>query len=256
MWFQLALIVLVVTRRRFDMTGWRSRMSWPQWRRIKPLLIIGVPIGATIFAEMGLFSLTTLLLGRFGAEVVASHNIAMNINGLLFMPALALGMAATIRIGFRVGALELHQARTTAAIAIGTTVAVAALGALAIFLWREDFVAFYTTETRVSDLSAVLLLFVVFFLVFDATQATAAGALRGYKDTRVPMLIALFSYWCVGLPLECVLGFGWIGEPMGVYGFWLGLAAGVGTAALLLSARLWMTSRNLPRITRFADVGG
>lgn len=249
MWWQLAMILIVVTRRRFLPTGWRSKFSWPQWLHIKPLLLIGIPIGTTIFAEMGLFSLTTLLLGHLGAKVVASHNIAMNINGVLFMPALALGMAATIRIAFRVGAKEAMQARTTAIIAMLTTVGVAVAGCIAIFVWRHEMVELYTREADVAGLSATLLLFVVLFLVFDATQATAAGALRGYKDTKVPMYIALFSYWGVGLPVECILGFG-IGmdEPMGVYGFWIGLASGVGTAALLLGARLYMTSRNLPRI--------
>ncbi len=252
MWFQLALILLVVTRRRFVVTGWMSRFSWPDGRRIQALLIIGLPIGATIFAEMGLFSLTTLLLGRFGAGVVASHNIAMNLNGLVFMLPLALGMAATIRIGFRVGAGEVTGARTTAAIAICATTLVAVSGSLLIFFLRAHLVSFYTSEAAVVELSQTLLLFVVFFLLFDALQSTAVGALRGYKDTRIPMWIALFSYWVVGLPLECILGFGLIGEPMGVYGFWLGLAGGVGTAAVLLSLRLWRVSADSEMISKLS----
>ncbi len=252
MWLQLTLILAVVTRRRFRRTGWHSRFSRPDWARIKNLLIIGIPIGATIFAEMGLFSLTTILLGRFGAETVASHNIAMNINGVLFMPALALGMAGTIRIGFRVGAGEIGQARTTAGIAMSTTALVAILGSLVIFLFRHHMVSAYTSEPAVAALSSTLLLFVMFFLLFDALQATGVGTLRGYKDTKVPMYIALFSYWVVGLPLEVILGFGLIGEPMGVYGFWLGLAIGVGTAALLLSTRLWLVSADHEFITRMA----
>ncbi|MDA1075977.1 MAG: MATE family efflux transporter [Proteobacteria bacterium] len=245
MWVQLGLIVLVVTRKRFDVTGWRKRISPPDWQRIKRLLIIGVPIGATIFAEMGLFSLTTLLLGQFGSDVVASHNIAMNINGVLFMPALALGMAATIRIGFRVGAGEIAEARTTAGIAMAATIGIAVLGCAAIYFLRGWMVSAYTVDPAVAAVSTTLLLFVVFFLVFDASQSTSVGALRGYKDTRIPMYIALFSYWVVGLPLECILGFGLIGEPMGVYGFWIGLSFGVGTAAFLLCYRLWRVSGNL-----------
>jgi multidrug resistance protein, MATE family len=252
MWFQLGLVLLVVTRKRFDITGWRSRFSLPNWRRIEALLIIGLPIGATIFAEMGLFSMTTLLLGRFGAEVVAAHNIAMNLNGLVFMPPLALGIAATIRIGFRVGANEVMEARTTAAIAMGTTTLLAMTGSLLIFLFRHNLVAAYTSEADVSELAATLLLFVVFFLLFDALQSTAVGVLRGYKDTKIPMWIALFSYWGIGLPMECILGFGWIGEPMGVYGFWLGLAAGVGTAAILLSIRLWRVSADVELIRKLS----
>ncbi len=252
MWLQLVLVLIVVTRPRFDFTGWRSRFSWPDWTRIKPLLILGIPISATTFAEMGLFSLTTLLLGRFGAEVVASHNIAMNINGVLFMPALALGMAGTIRIGFRVGANEISEARTTAAIVIATTIAVALLGSALIFSLRIPLTALYTTEPTVQGLSSTLLMFVGFFLLFDALQAAAVGTLRGYKDTRVPMWIALFSFWVVGLPLGCTLGFGWLGEPRGVFGFWIGLTIALGVAATSLSARLWRLSGDSRRIVALA----
>ena len=92
----------------------------------------------------------------------------------------------------------------------------------------------------------------VFVLVFDATQSACVGALRGYKDTKRPMYIALVSYWLVGLPTGCILGFGVFGEPMEVYGFWLGLALGVGTAALLLSNRLWRISTNIELIRQYS----
>ena len=250
MWLQLFLVLIVVFHKRFNITGWRSKFSWPSWRLIKPLLIVGIPIGTTIFAEMGLFSFTTLLIGRFGAEVVAAHNIAMNINAIFFMPAMAVGMAATIRIGFRVGAGEVTGARTTALIAAMTSGGIAIASAILIFLFREDMVAIYTTESAVANLSAVLLSFVVFFLYFDAAQTTFTGALRGYKDTRIPMYIALFSFWGIGLPVGIVFGFGYIGNLEGVYGFWLGLALGVGVAAILLAVRLWRVSGNQALIRR------
>jgi len=238
MWLQLFLVCFVVFHRRFNSTGGRSRFAWPSWRIIRPLLIIGIPIGTTVFAEMGLFSLTTLLLGRFGAEIVAAHNIAMNLNAIFFMPPMALGMAATIRIGFRIGAGDIAEGRTTAAIAAVTTGVVSIFGAVLIFFFRDWLAGVYTTEAAVMTLASTILLFVVFFLFFDASQATFVGALRGYKDTRIPMYIALFSYWGIGLPVGCLFGFGYIGNLEGVYGFWLGLALGVGIAALLLGYRL------------------
>ena len=248
MWFQLIAITIVVTRPRFDKVNWRSKFSPPDWSRIKPLLKLGIPIGATIFAEMGLFALTTLLLGRYGAEVVASHNIAMSINGLFFMPALALGMASTIRIGFRIGAGESEQARMTAGIALGGTIGIALIGSLIMFFLRTDIVSAYTTEPSVLDLASILLLFVIFFLVFDACQSTCLGILRGYKDTKIPLFIALLCFWLIGLPIGCALGFGLISEPMQVFGFWIGLASGVISAAIILSWRVHSTSSNPERI--------
>ena len=248
MWFQFFAIVIVVTRPRFDKVKWRSQFSPPDWSRIKPLLQLGIPIGATIFAEMGLFALTTLLLGRYGAEVVASHNIAMSINALFFMPALALGMASTIRIGFRIGAGESEQARTTAGIALGATIGIALIGSLTMFFLRTHIVGAYTTEVSVLDLASTLLLFAVFFLVFDACQSTCLGILRGYKDTKTPLFIALLCFWLIGLPIGCTLGFGLISDPMQVFGFWIGLASGVISAGILLSLRVHSTSNNPKRI--------
>ncbi len=252
MWFQLFLIILVVTRKRFAHTQSFSAFSWPDWRIIRTLLVIGIPIGMTIFAEVSLFSFTTLLLGKFGAAVVASHNIAINLNAVFFMPPMALGLAATIRIGFRVGASEIHGARTTAGIALATTALVAIFGAIVIYTSRELLVSIYTTDPVVMSLSITLLTFVVFFLFFDATQACCVGALRGYKDTRVPMWIALFCYWAIGFPVQLILGFGVFGEPMGVYGFWIGLASGIGLAAMMLAVRLWYVSGNIPLIEKLA----
>ena len=105
----------------------------------------------------------------------------------------------------------------------------------------------------VSSLSTTLLVFVVFFLVFDATQSTCVGALRGYKDTKRPMYIALFAYWVIGLPLGCILGFGLVlDEPLEVYGFWIGLAVGVGSAAILLATRLWRLSADTEMIRQYS----
>ena len=255
MWLQLILVILVVTRPRFRKTQWLRSITPPDWQRIRGLLIVGLPIGATIFAEMGLFAFTTLLLGRYGPEVVAAHNISMNINAVLFMPPMALGMAATIRIGYRIGEGEALAARSTAAIAIAGSMLLALIGALLIFNFRETLISFYSVDEAVVSLARQLLLFVVFFLLFDATQSTAIGTLRGYKDTQVPMRIALISYWVIGLPLGCALGFGWFMPALTVYGFWYGLATGVGIASILLCVRLFRVSGNLNLINQLSAAG-
>jgi len=165
---------------------------------------------------------------------------------------MAVGMAATIRIGFRVGAGEIAGGRTTAFIAVVTSGAIAIFGAILIYFLRQDMVNIYTTEFAVSSLAATLLMFVVFFLFFDAAQSTFTGALRGYKDTRIPMWIALFSFWVIGLPIGITFGFGFVGDLEGVYGFWLGLAMGVGIASFLLAYRLWRVSGDLGLIKKLS----
>lgn len=254
MWCELIAILIVVWQPQFTITGLKERFSWPAWQRIKPLLIVGAPIGATLFFEVGLFSMTTILLGRFGAEVVASHTIAMSIGGIIFMLPLALGMASTIRIGFNIGAGTPHLARRTAWVAMQASLVIAVVAAVLVILFRYQAAAIYTTDAKVLQLAATLMLFVAAYQLFDDTQATAIGALRGYKDTRVPMLVSMFGYWVVGLPIGCTLGFGWITEPMGVYGFWIGLVTGLAIVSLMLNYRLWLVSNNTQLIKKLSGL--
>ena len=78
------------------------------------------------------------------------------------------------------------------------------------------------------------------FQIADVIQVTCISALRGYKDTRIPMFIMLFSFWGVGLPLGYVLTFtDWLWPALGAAGFWVGLTAGLTSASLLLGWRLF-----------------
>ena len=158
------------------------------------------------------------------------------------MIPMALGMAATIRVGFRLGESDPRGARQSALLTVAGTILVSALSALAIFVFREEIVGLYTSDEAVATLGASLLMFVAFFLIMDAVQATALGALRGYKDTRVPMVMAIAAYWGAGLPVGWILGYG-IGVPaQGAFGFWIGLTIAVTGAATLLCLRLWRVS--------------
>ena len=241
MWFEFILVAWVALRPRFRHTGWCSAFSWPSVAPLAQLLVVGAPIGATLFFEMGLFSLVAVLLGRFGVSVVAAHTIAINLGGLAFMFPLALGMAATIRVGFNVGAGQMAAAAQVARMAVQVTLCVAVCMGVFVTLAREFIAGLYSKDPQVVALAASLMLFVAVFQIFDNTQATTIGALRGYKDTRVPMLITLVGYWAVGLPVAMGLGFGWWFEPMGAYGFWTGLTVALMFVATCMLARLrWL----------------
>lgn len=252
LWLQLLLILLIITRRRFAAARLTERFSWPNPAVLLRLLKIGVPIGATAFFEVTMFSITTLFLGTLGAEVVAAHVVAMNLGGVAFMIPMAFGMAATIRVGFNVGARDLPAARSTAMIGMGCAFCLALMTATLILVFRDFFAALYTTDAAVLALAVSLMLFVAFFQFFDGMQAVAIGALRGYKDTRVTMYMTFFGYWAIGLPLGACLGFGWLGDALGVYGFWVGLTTGLFVVALMSIARLVWLSRSEEMVLRFA----
>lgn len=223
----------------YQACGLFDRFEAPQGKAIMPLVSVGVPIGVAIFAEASIFSVIALLIGSLGATVVAGHQIALNFTSLVFMIPLSLAMAITVRVGQALGRGTPREARFISATGIGMALLFACLSASAMLLWRDDIARLYTPDPAVIAIAASLFFYAALFQLSDVVQVTAAGALRGYQDTRVTMIFTLLAYWGIGLPIGYVLGLtDWLGEPSGPRGLWQGLIAGLSCAAILLSVRL------------------
>ena len=221
-----------------------ERFDWPSWPQLSHLLSVGVPIGIAIFAEASIFSVIALLIGVLGATVVAGHQIALNFTSLVFMVPLSLGMAITVRIGQALGRNAPRDARFVAGLGIATGLVFACFSALAMLLFSEQIARIYTTDPAVIQVAAALFFYAAVFQFSDVVQVTAAGALRGYQDTRMTMVFTLFAYWGIGLPLGYALGLtDLFGTASGPVGLWQGLIAGLSCAALLLSIRLARSAR-------------
>ena len=252
-WLEFTGMLLVVQLPFARAAGLFQRFSWPHWQTIRRFAVIGMPIGATAFAEVFAFSSMGLLLGRFGPDTLAAHQIVGNLNGVAFMIPMALGMAATIRVGYNVGANDLPAARTSALVALkAATVFAIVVGALLLLL-RFYIVGLFTTDPGVHALAATVVIFVAAYQLADDTQVVAIGALRGYKDTRAPMWIALFGYWVLAVPIGAALGFGWVvAKPWQIYGFWTGMTVGLAFVAAALIYRLWRTANDDDRVAALA----
>ncbi len=251
---QFLAMVVLVSRSRLRVTGVFARFSPPAWGEIVRLIKLGLPIGLTNFMEISLFSVITLLIGRLGAEAVAAHSIASSVGAMTFMVPLALGMAVSIRVGYNVGAGDLAAARRSGWVGIGLALAFAFFAAGVVFSLRGPIAGLYSSETVVLALAVDLLVFVALYQFADDTQVTAVGALRGFKDTRSTMWVAMLSYWGVGLPVGAALGFGWIAVDglEGVRGFWVGLIAGLSVASLVFLARFHWLSHRPERVAVYA----
>ncbi|MDD0843697.1 MATE family efflux transporter [Pseudomonas sp. Gutcm_11s] len=228
-----------------------KHFEWPQWPVIRRLLSIGAPIGISIFAESSIFSVIALLIGGLGATVVAGHQIALNFSSMIFMIPYSLAMAATVRVGQSLGRGTPRDTRFSAGVAMGTALSYACLSASLVLLLREQIANIYSPDPAVIAMAATLLVYSALFQFSDAVQVTAAGALRGYQDTRATMLITLVAYWGIGLPVGYALGLSdWLGEPSGPSGLWQGLVVGLTCAAVLLAVRLTRSARRHIRAAR------
>ena len=234
-WVQfVALAAYVRWRSHYRDVGVFERLELPDAARIRELLRIGLPIGGAIFVESSLFSSVAYLVATLGATAVAAHQIAINFVAILFMIPLGLSMAITVRVGHARGRGDPAGARRAGGVGMAIALAIQVASATLMVLFPEVIVRVYTSDAGVARTAVGLLLLAAVFQLSDGLQVSAAGALRGLKDTRVPMFVTVVAYWVIGLPLGYGLG---IQLGHGASGLWIGLIAGLTVAAVLLPWR-------------------
>lgn len=227
-------------KQRFPATRELAHSTHREQVRLLQLFALGLPIALALFVENSIFSLIALFIARMGAEVVAAHQVALNISSYLYMLPYSLSAALTIRVGFHLGARRMVAFRH----AVFSGFILATLGALVtavfIFVFASDIASLYTNDVAVSSLAASLLLFAAIYQLPDSIQTICAGILRGCKDTRAAMVIVTLAYWGVSLPLGWLLGIHeFAGLAPGPAGFWISLICGLTLAAVLLLLRVF-----------------
>ncbi|TRD11570.1 MATE family efflux transporter [Erythrobacter insulae] len=245
--FTLAVYVIVIlgdpalARFRIFYRFWR-----PDWQRFWQITRVGTPIALTVSAEAGIFGAAAFLMGRFGAAELAGHTVALQLAALAFQIPFGVGQAATIRVGYFFGARDPIGVQRAGWVAMAIGTGFMAITASAMVLAPFALLSIYVDPYDAKNAALVgfalqYLVLAAAFQLVDGVQAVAAGALRGLQDTRVPMWIAIFSYWVPGIGLSISLGFF---TPLEGVGVWIGLAVGLASAAILLTWR-WVRREKL-----------
>jgi len=239
-WFMFAALALHIWRqpmyRGYGLFGGKWRIHWATCREI---VVLGLPVAGLAFLEAGLFVATAVLSGIIGAKTLAAYEIVIAWAGIPFVIAFGLAEATMIRVAHAVGREDTAGRRRAGFMGIGLVLAILS-GLLFVPLMFDDTIIriFITEEdpgfTEVSALASRFLVISAIFLLFDGLQAAAARALRGMKDNLVPLWIAGFGYWVLGIGGGALLAFYF---ELGGVGLWWGLAAGLAVAACLLTLR-------------------
>jgi MATE family multidrug resistance protein len=234
-WLQFAgFLAYVFVKPRYRKIGLLRLPAPPRWPDITRILHLGLPIGGSVFIEGSLFASAALLMGSLGTTTTAAHQAAINFSGLAFMIPLGVGMAITIRVGNALGRNDPAGARRAGLAGFAIVLVTQLASASFMLLYPEAVVAIYTDDPGVRAVAVELLFLAAIFQLPDGFQAAGAGALRGLKDTRIPMLFTVIAYWLVGLPLGYSLG---IHLGYGAEGMWVGLIGGLSIAAILMIGR-------------------
>lgn len=245
MWI-IALIMLLymLANPVYKVLGIFSRLAPPRPEVFREMFVLGLPIAVTITAEAGLFNAVSVLMGTLGAAITAAHQIAINFAATMFMVPLALSSAITIRVGHELGAGQPKRARYAGVFGIFVCATFMAISAIVLLVFRDAVVGLYTNDEVVKNIAISLLLMAAIFQVGDGVQIGAAGALRGFKDTRIPMAVATFSFWVIGFPLAYLAAVTFKLPPNYIWG---GFVSGLSVAAILLTWRFNLISKRLVR---------
>jgi len=219
-------------------TSWLAR---PQMKCLRVMVSLGGPAAAMFFMEVGAFMAATLIIGWRGAEALAAHQIALSCAGFMFMFPLGLSMAVGMRIAKTTGEGRHDLVRPIATGALAMSWVIMSLSAVGFALFGTELARGFVGDEAVVNLATRLLVVAAIFQLFDAAQVIGAGALRGLADVRVPTVITFFAYWILAIP--CAYGLG-LHTDLGAVGVWVGLATGLGVAAVLLGIRFWRLTRH------------
>jgi len=234
-----ALIVYclkVPALREHDIFG---RLWRPDWVAFREVFRLGLPISLTILAEVGLFAAASVMMGWIGTIELASHGIALQIASISFMIPLSFSQVGTVRFARAVGRKDTAGMDRAGKTVLVLGVGFAVLAAMIFMLFPVPLISMYLDKANpdaqlIITYGTPLLIVAAAFQLVDTLQVVGAGLLRGMKDTKVPMYIAMLSYWVVGVPAAYIFGFT---MEFGGQGIWSGLALGLAVAAVLMNWR-------------------
>ena len=207
---------------------------------VTEILRYGLPIGGHMLAEIGVFSLASVLAAHLGTVPAAGHAIALNLASFTFSIAVGIGAATAVRVGHAIGAGDRVLARRRGLLGIRLGLCVMSVFAASFVIGARGLAGLFTDRAIVVAATIPLLQIAALFQLSDGAQAIAAGALRGLGNTRAAFVGNVVGHYGIGLGISLALGFG---AGMGAPGLWWGLSAGLTATAIYLVVRFLAETR-------------
>ena len=203
--------------------------------KIKEGVLLGLPIGGTVFAEVAIFSVVGLIMAKFSSLIIASHQSAMNFSTLMYAFPMSISSAMAIVVSYEVGAKRFDDAKTYIGLGRWTALIFAAFTLSFLYIFRGNVASLYGNDPEFIDLTARFLTYSLFFQLADTFAAPLQGILRGYKDTVIPFYLGLVGYWGVAIPVAMLFD---SLTDFGAYSYWIGLIISLIVSGVLYRWRL------------------
>ncbi len=220
---------------------------------LKKLINLGAPSAMQMFFEIAIFTAAIWLSGLLGKNPQAANQIAINLASMTFMVAIGLSVASMIRVGNQKGLKNYVELRRIAFSIFLLAAILASLFCIMFFVLHNHLPKLYldlddlnnlVDNTEVVAIASKLLILAAIFQLSDSMQVVILGALRGLQDVKIPTIITFIAYWIIGFPISYFFG---KEEAYGSMGIWLGLLAGLTSAAIMLYIRFNYLTKRLIR---------
>jgi len=234
----VTMLGIIVLSKPYKKNMLFSKFNGPTLKTSIEIFKLGLPIGFGIFVELSMYSGAAIILAPLGENIVSGHAIALNIASIAFMLPLAIGLAASTRVGNLIGEERFIDARYSSKISVSLCFIGALLNVTILITFGNKLVSLYTTDPLVYSVASYLIIFAAIFQIPDGIGMGSLGALRGYKDTFMTMVFIIIAYWVFAMPFGYYLTYYGINKPMGESGMWISMIFGLTIFATLISKRL------------------
>jgi MATE family multidrug resistance protein len=211
----------------------------------KKILNLGIPSGAQFIFEVAAFDFSLVMMGWFGTQIQAAHQIAINLAAISYMTTAGLASAATIRVGYYLGNKDFKNMRFASYSSLVMATSIMCVWAILFIAGRFWLPQLYVDNPHVMQTASSLLIIAGLFQLSDGIQVVCTAALRGMHDVKIPSVLIFISYWVIGLPLGYYLAFT---LGIGGNGIWWGLFIGLTLTAVAMFFRLHERMRHVESI--------
>ena len=240
----VCIIIYVLQAKKFN--NFIKQLNFLSIKRkiINKILGIGVPSGFQFVFEIGSFSIAAVMIGWFGAEALASHQIALNLASITYMIATGISASSMISLGYFYGKKNYSDLKKSGYSNFIIVSIMMGIFGLLFILFRKELPAFYIDDPDVIILASNLIIIAALFQIPDGIQSVGLGVLRGIRDTKVPTLVTFVAYWIIAIPLCYFLG---VTKNYGPIGIWIGLMMGLWIAAIFHLLRFSYITKKIIR---------
>ncbi|RZJ36180.1 MAG: MATE family efflux transporter [Flavobacterium sp.] len=249
----MVIFMHLILSRREKLKYYFKKFSFSEIRKtkVRKIVSLGFPSAMQMLFEVTLFTAAIWLCGNIGKTSQAANQIALSLATVTFMFAMGLSVTAMIRVSNQKGYHDYRQLVVVARSIFLLAVIVETIFALLFialhrylphFFLDMDNVAQFSANQEVIAIASKLLIVAAFFQICDGVQVVVLGALRGLQDVKIPMYITFVAYWIIGFPISIFLG---KYTSLQATGVWIGLLAGLTSAALFLYIRFAALTKRL-----------